>query len=130
MMNDDDIPSQQGLALERICCKWSKLNSLLMVQIHCFKSTPLFWKGFVLQGSKQEVKKVLCLCKNGEKNHGDVPIYLNLKKVTQLKSKLKFLLYFSMNYRDFSVKSKLIISLFQSVKLNFSISMCQEVRFS
>ena len=29
-----------------------------------------------------------------------------------------FLLYFSMNYRDFSVKSKLIISLFQTVKLS------------
>ena len=28
-------------------------------------------------------------------------------------------LYFSMNYRGFSVKSKLIISLFQTVKLSF-----------
>ena len=38
-----------------------------------------------------------------------------------------FLLYFSMNYRDFSVKSKLIISLFQTVKLSLSISLFQKI---
>ena len=32
---------------------------------------------------------------------------------------VNFLLYFSMNYRDFSVKSKPIISLFQTVTLSF-----------
>ena len=31
-----------------------------------------------------------------------------------------------MNYRDFSVKSKLIISLFQTVKLSFLISLFQK----
>ena len=31
---------------------------------------------------------------------------------------IAFLLCYSMNYRDFSVKSKLIISLFQTVKLS------------
>ena len=41
-----------------------------------------------------------------------------------------FLLYFSMNYRDFSVKSKLIISLFQTVKLSLSISLFQKIVFS
>ena len=41
-----------------------------------------------------------------------------------------FLLYFSMNYRDFSVKSKLIISLFQTVKLSLSISLSQKIGFS
>ena len=41
-----------------------------------------------------------------------------------------FLLYFSMNYRDFSVKSKLIISLFQTVKLSLSISLFQQIGFS
>ena len=41
----------------------------------------------------------------------------------------KFLLDFSMNYRDFSVKSKLIISLFQTVKLSLSISLFQKVGF-
>ena len=40
-----------------------------------------------------------------------------------------FLLYFSMNYRDFSVKSKLIISLFQTVKLSLSISLFQKIGF-
>ena len=40
--------------------------------------------------------------------------------------KIKFLLYFSMNYGDFSVKSKLIISLFQTVKLSLSISLFQK----
>ena len=39
--------------------------------------------------------------------------------------RLTFLLYSSMNYRDFSVKSKLIISLFQTVKLSLSISLFQ-----
>ena len=42
----------------------------------------------------------------------------------------KFLLYFSMDYRDFSVKSKLIISLFQAVKLSLSISLFQKIGFS
>ena len=42
----------------------------------------------------------------------------------------QFLLYFSMNYRDFSVKSKLIISLFQTVKLSLSISLFQKIVFS
>ena len=32
-------------------------------------------------------------------------------------------------YRDFSVNSKLIISLFQTVKLSLSISLFQEIRF-
>ena len=41
-----------------------------------------------------------------------------------------FLLYFSMNYRDFSVKSKLIISLFQTVKLSLSISLFHKIGFS
>ena len=41
-----------------------------------------------------------------------------------------FLLYFSMNYRDFSVKSKLIISLFQTVKLSLLISLFQKIGFS
>ena len=39
-------------------------------------------------------------------------------------------LYFSMNYRDFSEKSKLIISLFQTVKLSLSISLFQKIGFS
>ena len=39
-------------------------------------------------------------------------------------------LYFSMNYRDFSVKSKLIISLFQTVKLSLSVSLFQKTGFS
>ena len=43
-------------------------------------------------------------------------------KIKSMQEKV-FLLYFSMNYRDFSVKSKLIISLFQTVKLSFSISL-------
>ena len=38
-------------------------------------------------------------------------------------------LCFSMNYRDFSVKSKLIISLFQTVKLSLSISLFQKSEF-
>ena len=33
-----------------------------------FKLDP-FWKGFVVQGSKQEVTKVVPLCKNGEKKY-------------------------------------------------------------
>ena len=41
-----------------------------------------------------------------------------------------FLLYVSMNYRDFSVKSNLIISLFQTVKLSLSISLFQKIGFS
>ena len=41
---------------------------------------------------------------------------------------LIFLLYFSMSYRDFSVKSKLIVSLFQTVKLSLSISLFQKNR--
>ena len=41
-----------------------------------------------------------------------------------------FLLYFSMNYRDFSVKSKMIISLFQTVKLSISISLFLNTGFS
>ena len=41
-----------------------------------------------------------------------------------------FLLYFSMDYRDFSVNSKLIISLFQTVKLSLSISLFQKIGFS
>ena len=40
------------------------------------------------------------------------------------------LLYFSMNYRDFSVKSKLIISLFETVKLSLPISLFQKIEFS
>ena len=40
------------------------------------------------------------------------------------------LLYFSMNYGDFSVKSKLIISLFETVKLSLSISLFQKIEFS
>ena len=36
------------------------------------------------------------------------------------------LLYFAMYYRDFSVKSKLIITLFQTVKLSFLISLFQK----
>ena len=39
------------------------------------------------------------------------------------KKKNNFLLYFSMNYRDFSVKSKLIISLFQTVKLSLDFTV-------
>ena len=35
--------------------------------------------------------------------------------------------YFSMNYRDFSVKSKLIISLFQTVKLSLFVSLFQKI---
>ena len=38
-----------------------------------------------------------------------------------------FLSYFSMYYRDFSVKSKLIIPLFQTVKLSLSISLFQKI---
>ena len=51
-------------------------------------------------------------------------------KLTYPRTKLHFLLYFSMNYRDFSVKSKLIISLFQTVKLSLSISLFQKIGFS
>ena len=43
-------------------------------------------------------------------------------------SMVLILLYFSMSYRDFSVKSKLIISLFQTVKLSLSISLFQKNR--
>ena len=39
---------------------------------------------------------------------------------------LGFLLCYSMNYRDFSVKSKLIISLFQTVKLSLKISLFEK----
>ena len=45
-------------------------------------------------------------------------------------TKYGFLLYFSMDYRDFSVKSKLIISLFQAEKLSLSISLFQKIGFS
>ena len=38
----------------------------------------------------------------------------------------QFLLCYSMNYRDFSVKSKLIISLFETVKLSLSISLFEK----
>ena len=41
-----------------------------------------------------------------------------------------FLLYFLMNYRDFSGKSKLIIPLCQTVKLSLSISLFQKIGFS
>ena len=34
------------------------------------------------------------------------------------------------NFSDFSVKSKLIISLFQTVKLSLSISLFQKIGFS
>ena len=44
--------------------------------------------------------------------------------------KTTFLLCFSMNYRDFSVKLRLIISLFQTVKLSLSISLFQKIGFS
>ena len=37
-----------------------------------------------------------------------------------------FLLYFSLNYIDFSVKSKLIFSLFQTVKVSLSILLFQK----
>ena len=48
----------------------------------------------------------------------------------RLNAKSPIRLYFSMNYRDFSVKSKLIISLFQTVKLSLSISLFQNIGFS
>ena len=41
-----------------------------------------------------------------------------------------FYLIISMSYRDFSVKSKLIISLFQTVKLSLSISLFQKLGIS
>ena len=53
-----------------------------------------------------------------------------LNKMFARRKKMFFLLYFSMNYRDFSVKSKLIISLFQTVKLSLSISLFQKIGFS
>ena len=43
--------------------------------------------------------------------------------------KLLISLYFSIKYRDFSVKSKLLISLFQTVKLSLSISLFQKIGF-
>ena len=54
---------------------------------------------------------------------GAYTIYRNPKRA-------KFLLYFSMNYRDFSVKPKLIILLFLAVKLSLSISLFQKIGFS
>ena len=42
----------------------------------------------------------------------------------------RIFLYFSMNYRDFSVKLKLIIVLFQTVKSSLSISLFQKIGFS
>lgn len=41
-----------------------------------------------------------------------------------------FLLYFSLNYRDFSVKSRVIISLFLTVKWSLLVSMIQNIGFS
>ena len=38
----------------------------------------------------------------------------------------RFLLCYSMNYRDFSVKSKLIISLFKTVRLSLKISLFEK----
>ena len=40
-----------------------------------------------------------------------------------------FLLYFSIDYRDFSVKSKLIISLFKTVRLSLLISLFRKRDF-
>ena len=53
-----------------------------------------------------------------------------LKTLSEIGITSTFLLYFSMNYRDFSVKSKLIISLFQTVRLSLSISLFQKTGFS
>ena len=55
---------------------------------------------------------------------------MTLILVIRLKQGYRFLLYSSMDYRDFSVKSKLIISLFQTEKLSLSISLFQKIGFS
>ena len=55
---------------------------------------------------------------------------MTLILVIRLKQGYRFLLYSSMDYRDFSVKSKLIISLFQIEKLSLSISLFQKIGFS
>ena len=54
--------------------------------------------------------------------------FLGLHRKPMLDS--TFLVYFSMNYRDFLVKSKLIISLFQTAKFSLSISHFQKIGFS
>ena len=46
----------------------------------------------------------------------DVRFPLTLGSLYHMTEERIFLLYISMNYREFSVKSKLIISLFQTVK--------------
>ena len=60
----------------------------------------------------------------------DLFIRLNCKSRSDQSSSLicinNFLLCYSMNYRDFSVKSKLIISLFQTVKLTLQISLFEK----
>ena len=53
---------------ERICSFRSKFFPL--------KVDP-FWKGFYTEGSKQEVTKVVSLCKYDRKKHERIPIHLN-----------------------------------------------------
>ena len=90
------------------------------------------YKWIILKRTSPEVK---CLhptlprremCKSSVSNviyhkfsHGAAFYTLNGKNV---------MLEFSINYRDFSVKSNLIISLFQTVKLSLSISLFQKNR--
>ena len=54
---------------------------------------------------------------------------IQIKKMSFLQSeKSLFLICFPMDYRDFSVKSKVIISLFQTVKLSLSkFTVCKFV---
>ena len=65
--------------------------------------------------------------------------FLNLRRGTMIfwtkyvdveeKKRISFILFNELYSRDFSVKSKLIISLFQTVKLSFSISLFQNLGF-
>ena len=64
----------------------------------------------------------LTLTEKSSKTENDKAVFPESVPITFRQT---FLLYFSMNYRDFSVKSKLIISLFQTVKLSLSISLFQ-----
>ena len=51
-----------------------------------------------------------------------------MKSVNLCKFKIVFLICFKMDYRDFSVKSKVIISLFQTERLSLSIfTVCKFV---
>ena len=81
---------------------------------------PSVYKSHILNGPINKLY-LLITCQAKKKKNAETFI---------LARSLCFLLYFSMNYRDFSVKSKLIISLFQTVKLSLPISLFQKIGFS